>query len=172
MSAVRIPEGFRWENLAKRHPRRLFQSDEPAVDEWLKSKALQNQEKRLSSTRVLLSENDRIAGFYTLATNQVDFNELPLEIAKNLPKRVVPVAVLAWLGVDKACRGQGLGQTLVAQALGDCYEAGKSFAFVAVLIDCLNASVKTFYQRWNFREAPGRPLRLFLSAAELAALVE
>jgi len=169
---VRIPEGFSWELLAKRHPRRTFHCGEPAVDAWLKTQALQNQQKRLSSTRVLLSADNQIAGFYTLAMNQVDVSELPEDIARHLPKRLLPVAVLAWMGVDLKFRGQLLGRGLVAQAIRTCHEGGRTFPFVALLIDCLNPSVKAFYQRWNFREAPGQPMRLFLSAAELAALVE
>ncbi len=34
-----------------------------------------------------------------------------------LPRRVLPVAVLAWLGVSEGCQGQGLGRLLLAQAL-------------------------------------------------------
>jgi len=104
--------------------------------------------------------------------NQVDVSELPEDIARHLPKRLLPVAVLAWMGVDLKFRGQLLGRGLVAQAIRTCHEGGRTFPFVALLIDCLNPSVKAFYQRWNFREAPGQPMRLFLSAAELAALVE
>ena len=35
---------------------------------------------------------------------------------------MLPVAVLAWLGVDERRQGQGLGGLLLAQALCDCYE--------------------------------------------------
>jgi GNAT superfamily N-acetyltransferase len=69
-------------------------------------------------------------------------------------------------------QGLGLGTRLFAQALRDCYEAGKTFAFVAVILDCLNDRAKSFYRKWDFEELPGHPYRLFLSAAQLAALME
>ena len=69
------------------------------MDDWLKTKALQNQDKHLSATKVLLDESGAIAGYFTLATGQVDFGDLPTEVAKTLPRRMLPVAVLAWLGV-------------------------------------------------------------------------
>ena len=97
MSGVRFPEGFRLERLRREHPRRQFQSGDHDVDDWLATKALQNQEKRLSVTKVLLDETGAIAGYYTLATGQVDFAELPAEATKRLPRRLLPVAVLAWL---------------------------------------------------------------------------
>lgn len=87
---------------------------------------------------------DGIAGFHSLATGQVDFTERPPELVKHLPRRVLPVAVLAWLGVDHRHRGQGLGDNLLAQALRDCWDAGRTFPFIAILIDCKNPSAKTF----------------------------
>jgi GNAT superfamily N-acetyltransferase len=168
---VRFPQGLRCETLAKSHPRAAFSSGQPAVDAWLAERAWQNQEKHLSVTRVLLDPRGVIAGYYTLATGQVDLGELPPELAKKLPRRAVPVAVLAWLGVDRRFQGQGLGTRLLAQALGDCHRAGKAFAFVAVIIDCIDAAAKAFYERWDFRELPGRPMRLFLTAQALEAIV-
>jgi GNAT superfamily N-acetyltransferase len=85
---------------------------------------------------------------------------------------MLPVAVLAWLGVAKVRQGQGLGERLVAQALLDCHAAGQTFPFVGVILDCLNERVKKFYSRWNFREFLGNPYRLVLSAKDLLAIFE
>ena len=126
----------------------------------------------MSVTKVLLASSGEIAGFYTLATGQIDFSSLPAEITKRLPHRALPAAILAWLGVSKTYQGQGLDRRLFAQALRDCYEAGQIFAFVAVLIDCFNDSAKAFYQQWEFEELPGYPYRLFLSSTMLAALMK
>jgi GNAT superfamily N-acetyltransferase len=172
VTGVAFPSGYRLERLRRDHPRKRFASGKQAVDDWLRAKALQNQEKRLSVTRVLLSETGDIAGFFTLATGQVDFQDLPGEFGKGLPRRALPVAVLAWLGVDSRLQGQGLGRLLLAQALRDCYEAGETFAFLAVILDCVNDAAKAFYEKWDFRELPGHPYRLFLSAKRLAAMME
>jgi ribosomal protein S18 acetylase RimI-like enzyme len=168
---VRFPEGFRCEPLRRDHPRGAFASGTPAVDTWLARQALQNQEKRLSVTRVLLDEAGSIAGYYTLAMGQVDFGDLPSQVAKKLPHRALPVAVLAWLGVDQRFQRRGLGTRLLAQALSDCHGAGGTFSFVAVVIDCIDDAAKAFYQQWDFREVPGRPLRLFLSAQTLEEMM-
>jgi GNAT superfamily N-acetyltransferase len=142
------------------------------VDEWLQTKALQHQEKHLSATKMLLDPSGAIAGYYTLATGQVDFSDLPPEIARKLPRRALPVAVLAWLGISAAHQGRGLGRLLLSQALRDCYDAGQTFAFVAVILDCIGDSSKAFYQQWDFSELPGHAYRLFLSARQLAAMME
>jgi GNAT superfamily N-acetyltransferase len=172
VSGVRLPEGYRFEALARAHPRKRFTSGEEQVDDWLATKALQNQEKRLSVTKVLLDDTGAVAGYYTLATGQVDFSGLPAEVTKGLPRRMLPVAVLAWLGVQAGRHGQGLGRLLLAQALRDCYEAGRTFAFVAVILDCINEAAKAFYRPYDFEELPGSPYRLFLSARRLEAMME
>jgi hypothetical protein len=171
VTGVVFPAGFRLEALQRSHPRRRFDCGQEEVNDWLPTKALQSQHKHLSATKVLLDSAAAIAGFYTLATGQVDFGDLPDEAARDLPRRVLPVAVLAWLGVDIAHQKQGLGALLFGQALHDCYVAGQTFAFVAVIIDCVDDLAKAFYQHWDFAELPGHPYRLFLSARLLAAMV-
>jgi GNAT superfamily N-acetyltransferase len=171
VNEVGFPPGFRLEQLHREHPRRQFQCGVQPVDQWLATKALQQQTKHLSVTKALIDEAGTIAGYYTLATGQIDFSELPCDEAKHLPRRVLPVAVLAWLGVDSKHQGQGLGRLLLAQALRDCSDAGKTFPFIAVILDCLNDSAKTFYQHWDFAELPGHPYRLFLSVKSLEAMM-
>lgn len=169
--AVRFPDGFRLERLERAHPRTKFRCGKSEVDDWLRSKGLQHQNKRLSVSKVLLDDAGAIAGFYTLATGQVDFSDLPPEETKRLPRRALPVAVLAWLGVSLDHQGSGIGRRLLAQALRDCWEAGQTFAFVAVILDALDDDAKAFYERWDFAELPGHPYRLFLSFARLDAML-
>jgi GNAT superfamily N-acetyltransferase len=168
---VEFPAGFELELLRREHPRANFESGQSQVDEWLRSQALQSLAKHLSATRVLLDQHRHIAGFFTLATGQVDFGDLPADLVRKLPRRALPVAVLAWLGVASRWQGRGLGSRLLAQALVDCHTAGQTFPFVAVVLDTVDERSRSFYQHWDFREIPGRPSRLFISAATLDAIV-
>jgi GNAT superfamily N-acetyltransferase len=145
---------MRLAHLRREHPRRSFHCGEEAVENWLTTKALQHREKHLSVTKVLLAEDGRIAGYYTLATGQVNFGDLPAELGKELPRRLLPVAVLARLGVSTGRQRQGLGRLLLAQALRACWEAGRTFAFVAVILDCVSAAAKTFANGGGFESYP------------------
>ena len=170
MNAVRFPTGSQPTRLQRHHPRAEFRSGNAAVDSWLQTNALQQQEKHLSITRGLLAE-EQITGYYTLATGKVEFSDLPPELVKRLPRRALPVAVLAWLGVDQRSQHQGIEQRLLAQALRDCYQSGQTFAFVAVILDCIDDSACSFYQQWDFRQLPGHTSRLFLSWKQLEAMM-
>ena len=172
MSEIRLPDGYRLERLAKSHPRKAFTSGQADVDGWLKTKALQHQEKHLSVTKVLIGSSEQIGGYFTMATGQVDFGDLPDEIAKKLPRRMLPIAVLAWLGVSSRFQGKGLGRLLLAQALRDAYDASQTFAFIAIVLDCVDEAAKVFYQYFDFAELPGYPNRLFLPFATLAKMME
>ena len=171
MTTVRFPSGYRLEALKEEHARRAFSCGEPMVDAWLRTKALPSQEDKLSTTRVLLDPSESIAGFYTLATGQVDFGDLPTDIARRLPRRALPVAILAWLGVSTTHQGEGIGAALLAQALRDCFDAGQTFAFVAVVFECVSDTAKHFYQRFSFAELPGHPYRLYLGTSQLQAMM-
>jgi len=57
-----------------------------------------------------------------------------------------------------------------ATSLG--HEAGKTFAFIAVILDCINEESKLFYQKWDFQALPGSPYRLYLSAKHLEAMMQ
>ena len=168
---VQFPGGYTLEKLQRSHPRKRFSSGQVTVDDWLKTTALQHQEKHLSVTKVLLDGANAIAGYYTLATSQIDFSDLPAELARSLPKRLLPVAVLAWLGVAQQQQGHGLGKRLLGQALADCHAAGQTFAFIAVVLDCVDDAAKAFYQQFEFAELPGHPYRLFLDAHTLAVMM-
>ncbi|GEM_PF-3593635 len=114
VSGVALPAGFSLEPLQRSHPRRPFECGQSEVNDWLHTKALQHQDKRLSATKILLKQDGAIAGFYTLATGQVDFGDLPSKLARKLPRRALPVAILAWLGVSVAYQGQRLGDLLLS----------------------------------------------------------
>jgi ribosomal protein S18 acetylase RimI-like enzyme len=172
VSKLGFPAGYRLEPLRREHPRRRFHSGQSKVDDWLATKALQNQEKHLSTTKVLLNEDGAIAGYYTLAPTQLEFSELPPDIARRLPHRLLPAAALAWLGVDSAHQGRGLGGHLLSQALRDCWGGSRIFPFVAVILDCVDDNAKAFYEKYGFAEMPGRPYRLFLSAHDLDAMMQ
>jgi GNAT superfamily N-acetyltransferase len=177
MKDIRLPPQTELVPLARQHPCRAFHSGQPLVEGWLRTKALQQQEKRLSVTKVLLESagskaGGAILGYYTIAPGQVDCAEFPSEIGRKLPKRPLPVAIVAWLGVHQDRRGKGLGTLLLALALRDCHAAGQTFPFVAVILDCLDDAAKQFFQRFDFRELPGNPYRLYLSYAQLEAMLK
>lgn len=102
---------------------------------------------------------------------EIEFGKLPEHFVKGLPRRNLPLAFLAWLGIDSPQQRKGLGERLLVQALTDALAASEHLSFVALALDCLDEGVKGFYLRFDFEELPEDPLRLFLSHAKLRKLI-
>lgn len=171
MKPPNFPAGYSLSKLRREQDRSNFRCENPKVNDWLKTKALQHQDKRLSSTKVVLNPAQQVCGFYTLVTGQIDFGDLPPEEARSLPKRSLPTAVLAWLGVDERHTRRGLGDFLVVSALRDCYDASQIFSFVAVVVDCLDENSRAFFMQYDFQPIPANPFRLFLSTRHLDVMI-
>ena len=170
--SVRLPEGWQVVPLSKLHNRAAFKSGESDVDDWLRSKARQSQDKKLSSTRVVLDETGAIAGFYTLAFGQVRADQLPHEVARKLPNELLPIITLAWMGRDQRYAGSGLGEKLLALALNDCLHVSSYVRFVAVVLDCLNEHAKRFYMKFDFMKFPEHPMKLLLPLKSVESFLQ
>lgn len=165
------PEGFTLELLERRHRRKRFSSGDPRVDEWLIHKAIGAAEKHTSTTRVLVASDGRVAGYYTLANGVLDISLVPPALpGGRAPSKPPPILTLAWLGVDAAFAGQGLGTKLFARALADCVQVFGLVRFVAVIVDALTAANEAFYASHGFLPVPGAPGKLYLPAATLLAV--
>lgn len=70
------------------HDRKAFGSGEPALDDYLRTKAAQHQARRVSRTFVLTqsSEPARILGYYSLSNAQIARDRLSADDAKTLPR--------------------------------------------------------------------------------------
>lgn len=162
---------FNLELLSKKHDRQSFSSGQAEVDQWLKTSARQAQEKRLSSTRVLVDDK-QIIGYFTLAQAWVPHDLLAHELSYKLPSNPAPVINLAWLGVDENFQGNGLGGKLLVKALSIAYQTGLQIPFIAVIIDCLDKETKAFYKQFNFKDVPGYSMKLYLSWSQLDLLMK
>lgn len=168
---TRFADGWAIEELDAGHPRAAFRSGRAEVDGWLHEHARQAQAKQLSVTRVLVDGDRAIAGYFTLAIGQVDFGDLPLETARGLPRRRLPVLVLAGLAVRADLHGHGLGRRLLARALSDAHRASAAAPFIGVVLDGLDDETRSFYARFDFVALPSHPNRLLLPYRRLSAMM-
>lgn len=166
------PPGLTLELLNRRHRRKRFDSGDPRVDEWLIHKAIGAMEKNTSTTRVLAQGDGTIAGYYTLANTALDVSLVPPALfGDKPPTKPPPTLTLAWLGVDRAFAGRGLGTQLFARALADGARVYHLVRFVAVIVDALTAENMAFYQKMGFLPVPGTTNKLYLPATTLMQVI-
>jgi ribosomal protein S18 acetylase RimI-like enzyme len=155
---------FRVALLDASYDRSAFNSGTPALDRYLSEQATQDMRRRVATCFVALTDEQRIAGYYTLASASVPLVELPPEAIKKLPRyRAVPTVRMGRLAVDQTFKGQGLGGALLGDALTRA--ARSEIAAYAMLVDAKDDAAAAFYRHHGFIALPETPLTLFLPLA-------
>ena len=77
---------FRLAPLDAAHDRAAFRSDSEPLNRYLQEQVTQDIRRRVTACYVALSEGQRIAGYYTLASASVLLSDLPIALSKKLPR--------------------------------------------------------------------------------------
>lgn len=155
---------FRLALLDGQHDRAAFHSDSEPLNRYIQTQASQDIRRRVAACYVALAGEQRIAGYYTLASSSVLLTDLPANIGKKLPRYpTVPAVRMGRLAVDRAFKGQGLGGALLADALDRAARA--EIAAFAMMVDAKDDAASAFYQHHGFIALPNSPLTLFLPLA-------
>ena len=165
-STLAEPSTFDWviEKLARRHDRTAFDSGKPLLDDWLKLQASQYEKKDLSRTYVIVKKGAvQVVGYYAISTHMVNYEALPQELAKGLPRIDLPVLLLGRLAVDRTVQGQGLGRELLIDALRRVQHVAEQAGVRGVEVDALDDAARSFYLKFDFMELLDNPHHLFLS---------
>lgn len=147
------------------HERSTFSSGAAPLDRYLREQVTQDIRRRVAACFVALAEEQRIVGYYTLATASVPLSDLPADIARRLPRyAAVPAIRMGRLAVDQAFKGQGLGGALLVNALRRA--ARSEIAAFALIVDAKDDQAAAFYRHYAFIElADSSLMRLFLPLA-------
>jgi len=146
------------------HDRTTFRSDSEPLNRYLREQVTQDMRRRVAACFVALTDEQRIAGYYTLASASLLLADLPLATGKKLPRYpTVPAVRMGRLAVDQAFQGQGLGAALLADALDRA--ARSEIAAFALMVDAKDEIAAAFYRHHGFIALPDSPLTLFLPLA-------
>lgn len=161
------------EPLGKQHDRSTFSCGVFELDDWFRRRAGQDERRNIARVFVAVDSELGPIGFYSLSSFRLDFDELPEELARKLPRYDgIPAALIGRLARDSRVRGKGVGALLVADAVRRILSAGRSLAVFAIIVDAKDERAATFYEGFGFRRFPLRPKRLFLLASSAATALE
>ena len=108
-------------------------------------------------------QSGRIAGYYALAAATIRREWSPDDFAAHRP-RSIPCMLLARLAVDRRVQGQGVGATLLLDALRRTFAASDQFGIAALLIHCKDEHARDFYTHHvDALVSPIAPMTLILS---------
>jgi len=162
---------FRIEPLGD-HNRAAFSSGIESLDRYLREQASQDARKRAAAPFVLLTADNRIAGYYTLSATIILAGDLPAETVKKLkwPRYPqLPATLIGRLARDLTFRGQNIGELLLMDALKRAW-SNREIGSLAVIVDAKDEGARQFYARYGFLAFPDTPSRMYLPMKTIGKL--
>jgi GNAT superfamily N-acetyltransferase len=153
--------------LTPHHDLSGFDCGEPALNDWLRHRALKN-ESRFSRTYVVCDGN-RVAAYFCISAGAVERAAAPGKVRRNAPD-TIPVSVIGRLAVSLDHAGKGLGADILSDALRRIAIASQSIGIRAVLVHAKDEAAKRFYLKCaEFIEYPEDSRTLFLPIETVVA---
>lgn len=156
------------EPLTEQHDVQSFSCGKPALDNWLKTRALGNQQRGFTAVMVA-HDAGRVIAYYGLAPTAVASGTFPRSIRTGQPPDPLPCLLLGQLAVDVGWAGSGMGAGLLKHALIRCVQASQLIAGRAVIARAIDEQVTSFWRRHGFLPTKDDPLLLFRSIPDIAA---
>lgn len=153
------------ESLASSHRLDDFRCGEDSLDDWLKRRAVKNQEGGASRTYVVCAEG-KVVAYYCLAAGSVENAASPPRVRRNMPTDI-PVMVIGRLAVHRDWQGRGLGLDLVRDAVLRTVNAAEIVGIRALLVHALSDEARIFYEGCGFRPSPTNPMTLMATLGDV-----
>lgn len=156
--------------LNSEHQLDEFDCGNATLNEWLIKRALKNQTYSSSRTFVI-TENEKVIGYYALASGSVQREIAPKSLARSMPDPL-PVIILGRLAIHNDYKGQGLGCSLLKDAILRSIFTSKNIGTCAILVHAISEDAKRFYEKNSFQVSPLESMTLFMSMRQLKKLFE
>jgi GNAT superfamily N-acetyltransferase len=153
--------------LTSEHDLSGFDCGEPALNDWLRHRALKN-EGRFSRTYVACDGN-LVVAYFCILVGAVERAAAPGKVRRNAPD-TIPVSVIGRLAVSRDHAGKGLGADILSDALRRIAVASQSIGIGAVMVHAKDEAAKGFYTKCaEFIEYPEDGRTLFLPIETVVA---
>ncbi|MGA8028406.1 MAG: hypothetical protein WB992_14780, partial [Bryobacteraceae bacterium] len=124
---------------------------------------------------VLVSRDNRLAGYYTLGSYGLRSDDIPPVLLKQLrlPRYdVIGATLLGRLARNLNFKGQGIGEVLLIDALKRALHGSRTVAAsVGVIVDAKDEKAQRFYSEYGFfAPFPDTPRRLFMRMETITEL--
>lgn len=157
------------EKLRREHRVDSFDCGKEPLNRFLIRFAHQAQLSGSSQTYVACSDRE-VVGYYTLVFGDVAFEDAPERLRKGMARHPIPLMILARLAVSTDWVGKGLGSGLLKDAMIRTLAAAEIAGLRAFAVHAKDDEARSFYQHFDFVEAPSDPMHLFLLLKDLRSL--
>ena len=136
-------------DISSRNSLKEFDCGVDVLNEFLSRYARKNDSIGIGRTFVALDDSGVIAGYFTLATAQVKYTEIPEHQRLKLPKYPIPALRIATLASERKFQGKGVGRWLLKQAFIKAVQVADITGLYLIIVDAKETS-KGFYEHYGF----------------------
>ena len=147
--------------LTSQHELTGFDCGKAPLNEFLFKYALSNQAGGSARTYVLTREN-RVLGYYSLAPASVAPEDAPARVMKGQGRYPVPAILMARFALDLKEQGKGYGKLLFRDALRRALAGAEVIGGRAFLVHAKDEEARAFYAHFGMEASPTNPLHLLL----------
>jgi len=150
------------QKLPDAHAKKAFDCGDLDLNDWLKKFAKQHKEKGLSSTFVVVDNQDssEILGFYAISLTELLNADIPEQLRQRLPQKVLAFR-LGRLATAHSHQGKGIGETMLFDAIDRVTRLSSEIGGTMLIVNA-KASAISFYSRYGFEQMDSHPQNLFL----------
>ena len=118
------------------------------------------------------AESKVVVGYYSVSMDKIEFQSLPEQYRRGLPRYPVPAMLIGKLAVDRSMQGRGLGKEMLIDAFGKAVRLSSQVGVFAVTVDAFNEQAKKFYLKYGFIPFEDNPLSLFIPMSTVSEELE
>ncbi|RZJ74278.1 MAG: GNAT family N-acetyltransferase [Flavobacterium sp.] len=161
------------ELLQKTHDKAEFDSRTPLLDTYIKKQTSQDVRKDLSACYVMVDEDNKVLGYYTLSSNSIPRDDMPGDLIRKLPGSYgdLPAILLGRLAVDHGSQGKGYGEVLLMDAMERILDIADQLGVLALVVDPLDEKAVRFYQKYGFILVPDTG-KMFIALQTVRKLIQ
>ncbi len=159
--------------LERKDTREGFRCGVASLDTWLVEHAPGADAAGSARTYVVVDEGqDRVVGYYALTVASLEREEATGRASRGMPRHPIPAMLLARLAVDESAQGEGLGATLLADAMQRTLLVAEETGIRLLLVHAVNEDARSFYLHYGFEASPSDPMNLQLLIKDIRATID
>lgn len=144
-----------------------FRCGAPSLDDWLVSRAWDNEVAGFSRTYVT-TDHERVVGYHALSGFSLPRECVPGRARRQAPTEI-PAVLLGRLAVDREHQGRGIGAVLLRHAMALTDSVSEAIGVRVLVVNALDEAAAAFYEQYGFEQSPINPHDLMLTVPDLRA---
>lgn len=148
-----------------------FNCGEQTLDQWLQNRAKRNELGGASRTFVTVdAERGVVVGYYCISASSLRQEDATGALRRNMPDPI-PVILIGRLAVDSSVKGEGIGASLLREAVLKSFEVSQIIGARAILVHALSDAAVDFYTKFGFALVPDSKTARYLLMADAEATI-